>query len=231
MIRNIITTSLFVLLVFSNVFSQKQIHGVVKNYAYEPLKDVKVSGSDTSETVLTNSKGEYSIEISDDCNVLIYRYKNMHFETEINGRTIVNQTMSDKKVKVGFYRFNVMFNAGGPAIFGSVSGSIMLTKNFGLEAGIMFGKAHAGFNIFFNSPFVNDSWQPYIGGQVVFFEEFMGPTSKLIYAPVGLRYMNARGMSFSVEIADLFNDNEKFLLDKSPVWGGIKFGKYFHLKQ
>ncbi|MEN8122588.1 MAG: hypothetical protein ABFS35_19755 [Bacteroidota bacterium] len=124
------------------------------------------------------------------------------------------------------YRFNIMLNGGGAIIWGSVSGSVMLANFMSLDLGLGLGKTYAGTTFYINSPFKNKLWQPYIGADIALFEEFMGPTSMLGYIPLGLRYLNNFGISVSFELAGLMSNNDRFFI-KSPIWGGIKFGKYF----
>ncbi|MEA2041532.1 MAG: hypothetical protein U9N85_03130 [Bacteroidota bacterium] len=226
MIKRILSIAVIISLTIPHLFSQKTIVGVTLNYAYNPLDSVKVSTNDSSAFVLTNAKGEYEIEVPENSSHIIFRYKTLYFSEKIKGRSVINKTMSSIQPEKETYRYSVQLNAGGPTIFGSVSGSMLITQSFSIELGLAFAKANIGINAFFKSPFINDYWQPYIGAQAVFYEEFMGSTYGLLYTPIGFRYMNSRGTTFSVEVAGLFSNKEGFVI-KSPVWGGIKFGKYF----
>ena len=228
MYRKIILLKLIVILSFTSVFSQKNIVGVVTNSNGEPFVNVKVSHKNNQVGVLSSENGEYKIEISDDCKVLIFTFEELVFQEEIKGRVVVNKKIGieiDTLVSES-YRFNVMLNAGGAVVFGSISGSVMLGNNASIDLGLGLGKAYVGFTLYLNPLAKNENWQPYLGINVAYFEEFMGPTSKLIYIPVGMRFLNYRGSSFSIEIAGLISNNDRFLL-KSPIWGGVKFGKYF----
>ena len=123
------------------------------------------------------------------------------------------------------YRFSFMVNGGGPNIFGSLSFGVLLGNTANLEAGIALGKFHLGGNFFINSLLEETPITPYVGAHWSYYEEFMGPTTYPLYFPVGMRYMNNRGTSISAEIAYLHAE-DRFII-KSPLWFGIKLGKYF----
>ena len=219
---------LLILIVFTGAYSQT-IVGVVTGMDNKPLSEVKVSSSENTQIVLTDSRGEYSIEVSDTCRFLIFSQNGITEKESIHGRKVVNIQMPSikgkKKHESGF-RFNIMINGGGPVIWGAISGSVLIKEFISLDVGLGLGKIYGGTTIYFNSPFKNTNWQPYIGANISYFEEFMGPVSTLTYLPVGLRYLNYKGTSLSFEIAFLSSNNEHFML-KTPVWGGVRFGKYF----
>lgn len=224
----IILTQLLILFVYTSTYSQKTIVGIVSNIHNESLANVKVTSLDNQQGVLTNLLGEYMIEVEDTCAVLTFSLLDQSFNEAINSRKVVNKQMTENN-KISHkddYRFNIMINAGGPLVWGAVSGSILLADFMSLDVGVGIGKFNAGTTIYLNSPFMNKDWQPYVGANIAYFEEFMGPTSTLAYMPVGLRYLNYKGTSVSFELAFLASNNDLFLI-KSPVWGGIRFGKYF----
>lgn len=132
----------------------------------------------------------------------------------------VNQITSAKH-----YRYVFMVNGGGPNIFGSISMGAMISDFANLEAGLALGKFHMGASVFINNWMKNPDFTPYVGAHWSYYEEFMGPTTHPLYFPAGIRYLNERGLSVSAEIAYLVSD-ERFLI-QSPIWGGIKLGKYF----
>lgn len=210
------------------MYSQNTIVGVVSNMYNEPLANVRVASSDNSQGVLTNLHGEYTIEVSGECDVLTFSLLDMSVDELINARKVVNKQMIENKSlrAKDRYRYNIMLNTGGAVIWGSVSGSILLADFMSLEVGLGFGKMYTGTTIYLNSPFENTDWQPYVGANIAYFEEFMGPMSILVYTPLGLRYLNYKGVSISFEIAYLSSNNDRFLID-APMWGGIRFGKYF----
>jgi len=225
--KRLVLALLLVSVMFTGIYSQKTIVGVVSNRDNEPLENVWIYCSDDTEGVLTNIRGEYSIEVSQECKVLTYSFSGVSIDEVLDKRKVVNKQIGpDKNDRSETYRFNVMLNAGGPAIYGAISGSIVLKDIVSIDLGLGLGKAYAGTSIYLNSPFKNPDWQPYIGADIVYFEEFMGPVSILMYIPAGLRYLNYNGTSISFEIAFLSSNNERFFLD-SPLWGGIRFGKYF----
>ncbi len=226
--KRIILTQLLVLLIYTGMYSQNTIVGVVSNLYNEPLENVRVNSSDNPQGVLTNLKGEYIIEVSDECDVLTFSLLDMSFDEMINRRIVVNKQMVENKSlrAKDSYRYNIMLNTGGAVIWGSVSGSILLADFMSLDVGLGLGKIYAGTTIYLNSPFKNTDWQSYIGANIAFFEEFMGPVSTLVYTPLGLRYLNYKGVSISFEIAYLSSNNDRFLIE-APIWGGIRFGKYF----
>ena len=229
MMKYIYITQLFVLVVFTSSYSQNNtIRGVVTDKYNKALANVKVSCKDSLKGVLTNEKGEYKIEVAQKCKKIIFTYNELIFEEKIDKRKIVNRKMINKNsdVLIEPYRFNVMLNGGGAVIFGAVSFSFLLTKNISFDLGFGMFKPYVGTTVYINPLFKNKKWQPYIGANVAYFEEFMGPTSWLLYIPVGIRFLNKKGTSLSFEVAGLMSDNERFMI-KSPVWGGIKFGKYF----
>lgn len=226
-IKHFIATILLLLLINAG-YSQNIIVGIVADINNKPIENVKVSSGNNPDCVFTNVRGEYSITVSDTCTFLTFSTAEMSLSEAINGRKIINlqfgETRNDKRDKS--YRFNVMLNAGGPVVWGSVSGSILLADFMSLDAGLGLGKAYGGTTLYINSPFKNTNWQPYVGANIAYFEEFMGPTSTLIYMPAGLRYLNHKGTSISFEAGFLFSNNNRFFLE-TPVWGGIRFGKYF----
>jgi len=226
--NRIILTSLLLLFVFTSMYSQKTIVGVVSDKHNEPLSNVRVKSKDNLQGILTNTKGEYSIEVLDTCNVLTFSWLTLTFEEVINGRTVVNKQMTENQIirEGNDYRFNFMLNAGGVVVWGAISGSILLTDFMSVDIGLGLGTIYAGTTFYLNSPFNNSDWQPYVGANIAYFEEFMGPVSTLVYIPAGLRFLNYRGTSISFEIALLLSNNDRFLIE-SPIWGGIRFGKYF----
>jgi len=223
-----IVTILLLLFVFTSMYSQKTIVGVVSNKHNEPLSNVRVKSKDNSQGILTNAKGEYSIEVLDTCNVLRFSWLTLSFEEMINGRTVINKQMTENQISRERidYRYNIMLNAGAAAVWGSISGSILLTNIISVDIGLGLGNIYAGTTFYLKSPFNNSDWQPYVGANIAYFEEFMGPVSTLVYIPTGFRFLNYRGTSISFEIALLVSNNDRFLIE-SPVWGGIRFGKYF----
>ena len=226
--KHIILVQLAVFLLVTNAFPQKTIVGVVTNWQREPFADVKVSSKDNPVGVLTTKNGEYKIEVAEDCKTLIFTYNETVFSEKIKKRVVVNKMMVkeiDNPITES-YRFNVMLNGGGAIVWGSVSGSVLLAKFMSIDLGLGIGKAYAGTTFYLPISLNNTNWQPYIGANIAYYEEFMGPTSRLLYIPVGMRFLNYRGTSISFEAACLFSDNDRFMI-KAPVWGGIKFGKYF----
>lgn len=123
------------------------------------------------------------------------------------------------------YRYSLMVNGGGPNIFGSIAFGAMISDFANVEVGLAIGKFHVGASVFIKQWIKNPDFTPYIGAHWSYFEEFMGPTTFPLYFPAGIRYLNERGYSLSFELAYLVSDSRFFL--QSPVWGGIKFGKYF----
>ena len=225
--RYFVATTLLFLLINTG-YSQNIIVGIVADINNKPIENVKVSSENNPNCVFTNVRGEYSITVSDTCTFLTFSTAEMSVSDAINGRKIINLLLNNKKssTREKSYRFNVMLNAGGPVVWGSVSGSILLADFMSLDAGLGLGKAYGGTTIYLNSPFKNTNWQPYVGANIAYFEEFMDPTSTLIYMPAGLRYLNHKGTSISFEAGFLFSNNDRFFLE-TPVWGGIRFGKYF----
>ena len=228
MYKYLILTKLIIFLTSTTALSQKTIVGVVTNSNNEPFADVKVSSKDNPDGVLTSENGEYKIEVSDDCNELIFTHNELVFSEIIKDRVVINKMMKKEtdEFTTKNYRFNVMLNGGGTIVWGALSGSVMLTEHISFDIGLGLGKAYTGSTVYFNSPFNNKHWQPYIGANIAYFEEFMGPTSRLLYIPLGMRFIGNRGTSISFEVAGLMSDNDRFMI-KVPFWGGIKFGKYF----
>ncbi len=228
MLKNLILTKLIVMLVFTGVYSQKTIVGVVTNKFNEPIVDVKVSSKNNLSGVLTDRKGEYNIEVSKECEILMFTYKELVYSEHINGRIVINKIIAKKKnaLITKDYRFNVMLNAGGAIVWGAVSGSLMLSNQLSVDFGLGLGKVYGGITFYMSSPFENKQWQPYVGANIAYFEEFMGPTSRLYYLPVGMRFLNSTGISISFELAVLTANNDRFMI-KSPIWAGVRFGKYF----
>jgi len=226
-IKHLIATTLLFLLINAG-YSQNNIVGIIADINNKPIENVKVSSENNPNCVFTNVRGEYSITVSDTCTFLIFSTAEISVSEAISGRKIINLLLHNKKssTREKSYRFNVMLNAGGPVVWGSVSGSILLADFMSLDVGLGLGKAYGGTTLYLNSPFKNTNWQPYVGANIAYFEEFMGPTSTLIYMPAGLRYLNHKGTSISFESGFLFSNNDRFLLE-TPVWGGIRFGKYF----
>ncbi len=150
------------------------------------------------------------------------------YSQKTNVGVVSNKQMTENQIirEGNDYRFNLMLNAGGVVVWGSISGSILLTDFMSVDIGLGLGKIYAGTTFYLKSPFNNSNWQPYVGANIAYFEEFMGPVSRLVYIPAGLRFLNYRGTSISFEIALLLSNNDRFLIE-SPVWGGIRVGKYF----
>lgn len=212
----------------ANLQAQVRIVGVVTDEKNEPVENVRVSCSDTLHTVQTNSRGEYSIEVSDHCKALYFTYHDTTFiRKPVKGSVINVQLHSSENIsKTRDYRFNIMLNGGGAVVWGSISGSFLVTDFLSLDVGLGLGKVYGGTTVYFNSPFKNKNWQPFVGLNIAYFEEFMGPTSTLLYMPAGLRFLNERGTSVSFESGLLRSNNDRFVLN-TPIWGGIRFGKYF----
>jgi len=219
---------IFVIAGTGQIMAQTRIAGVVTDENNNPVEQVKISCPEMPDTVQTNAMGEYFIGVPDGCRELHFIFNEQKVKEKIGNRTVINVRLSaDERDSINRdYRFNVMLNCGGAVVWGSISGSVLVTDFMSLDVGLGLGKIYGGTTLYFPPPFKNSNWQPYVGLNIAYFEEFMGPTSTLIYLPAGMRYLNKKGTSFSFEAGYLGSDNDQFLLD-SPIWGGIRFGKYF----
>ncbi|UKN01298.1 hypothetical protein K6119_16340 [Paracrocinitomix mangrovi] len=129
-----------------------------------------------------------------------------------------------------FRRFGIEATSFGPATYCSLNFSYFISKNVNIDAGFGMLGAFAGLRFFpgtFSKP---HHWSPYLGfyfTNIIWISPFAPEDySKGLYMPLGIQYLGNKGFSFSVEAAYISIKN-----DLTPIWGSLKLGYYFPIKE
>lgn len=83
--------------VASIVEAQKTVTGVVTDTKGEPLYGVTIRESEANNSAVTNINGQFSIIVSNDAAVLLFRYMGMEpFKTSVKGKTTLSVKMNEQ---------------------------------------------------------------------------------------------------------------------------------------
>jgi len=134
----------------------------------------------------------------------------------------VDDSENQASAGIGFRRFGIGIQAGGPTLISSVQADCFLNRRINVEAGAGIFGFFGGLKYYFGKT----DWTPYIGACAALIPQLFGTPHELtFYLPAGVMYRAKSGFMLAFETAVLVSDNLETPVH--PFWGGLKVGYRF----
>ena len=229
--KNIVIVTIFIASHF-NAFSQKTLYGVVKNSVEQTMSSVVVSAVNSSDSTITNTKGEYTIIVSDSCKELLFTINKLKYLEKINNRTIINVKLPIQEKSKNLLSYNpkkdypwgLQLTVAGLSFF-NIGVNYFRTPNHSFELGFCARGISYGTRWYFDLNDYGNNRSLYVGA----ISNISIDRGIKLYFPFGYHVISHNGMTFSIEVAGAysFNDDVIFTNITRYIGFGINFGFQF----